>query len=146
MVHHQLVKEDGLYVTKVLLPFKNSNKEEKVAFVVDTGAVIALVDTTIIHLLGYSAHEDGIRSSILGGAAGRSVGFMVKLPRFRCLDFKMKDFEIACHDFNTQLGVAEYKLTHDLPKELVDKLPDAKRLEEEVRKELQSEDSKEIDT
>lgn len=34
------------------------------------------------------------------------------------------------------VGVAEYTLTHDLPKELAGKLPDAQQIEAEILREL----------
>lgn len=55
-----------------------------------------------------------------------------------CAERDRIEVEYALRGINKPMGVAEYRLTHDLPKELVDKLPDAKKLEEEVLRELKS--------
>lgn len=102
---HQLVKEDGLFVVKAILPSKQKTKDYEVKLVLDTGAVVTVIDTDVINLLGYSAREDGVRRSSLDGAGGRSVGYMAKMPSFKCLGFELKNFEIACHDMDTRLGV-----------------------------------------
>ena len=53
-----------------------------------------------------------------------------------CADRNRVDVEYALRGINKPVGVAEYTLTHDLPKELAGKLPDAKQIEAEILKEL----------
>ena len=102
----QLIRKDGLFLTTASIPFKNQDKEESIKLVVDTGAALTIVDTVIMDYLGYSAKEDGLKKSTLDGAGGRSVGYLIKVKQFKCLDFELENFEIACHDMNTRLGVA----------------------------------------
>jgi len=101
----QLINKEGLYCAEAQLPFKNQNRNEKAELVFDTGAALTIVDTTIIDFLGYSS-RDAFRISNLDGAAGRSKGYLIKIPTFRCFGFEMTEFEIACHDMNSKLGVA----------------------------------------
>lgn len=102
----RLTKKKNLLFANALLPFKNQNKFESIDLVVDTGAGLTIIDTSIIDYLGYSAAKDGIGTSSLDGAAGRSEGYIVEIPKFKCLGFELVDFAIACHDMNTRLGVA----------------------------------------
>ena len=102
----RLHREGGLFVVEVALSFKNREKDHEVRLVLDTGAAITIVDTDIINHLGYSAGEDGIRRSALDGAAGKSVGYVIKMPTFKSLGHELTGFEIACHDMDTRLGVA----------------------------------------
>ncbi len=53
-----------------------------------------------------------------------------------CAERERIEVEYALRGIQKPVGVAEYRLTHNLPKELADKLPDVKRLEKEVLKEL----------
>ncbi len=53
-----------------------------------------------------------------------------------CAKRERIEVEYALRGINKPVGVSEYRLTHDLPKELTDKLPDVKRLEKEVLREL----------
>ena len=103
---HRLRREGGLFVVEVTLPFKNKSQNYEVTLVIDTGAAVTIVDTDIINHLGFSAKQDGARRSILDGAAGRSVGYTIKVPILTCLGFELQNFEIACHDMDTRLGVA----------------------------------------
>ncbi|MFH1653672.1 MAG: retropepsin-like aspartic protease [Pseudomonadota bacterium] len=103
---HKLANEGELFIVEVFLPFKKIRREHSVKLVLDTGAAMTIVDTNIINYLGYSARDDGIRRSSLDGAGGKSVGYVIRAPNFRCLNFELTDFEIACHDMNTRLGVA----------------------------------------
>jgi len=59
-----------------------------------------------------------------------------------CAKRERIEVEYALRGINKPVGVSEYRLTHDLPKELTDKLPDVKRLEEEVLKELKAGEEK----
>lgn len=72
----------------------------------DTGAVLTIVDPKFTDYLGYSAQQDAVGTSALDGAAGRSEGYVIKVPKFKCLGFELNDFSIACHDMDTKLGVA----------------------------------------
>lgn len=101
----QLINKGGLYCVDASLPFKNQNKHDVVELVLDTGGALTIVDTSIVDCLGYSS-RDAFRISNLDGAAGRSKGYLIKIPTFRCLGFEMTEFEIACHDMNSKLGVA----------------------------------------
>jgi predicted nuclease of restriction endonuclease-like (RecB) superfamily len=53
-----------------------------------------------------------------------------------CADRDRVEVEYALRGINTPMGVAEYVLTDKLPPEFLDKLPDAKKIENEIRKEL----------
>jgi hypothetical protein len=44
--------------------------------------------------------------------------------------------EYALRGLDKPVGVSGYLLTRELPKELKNKLPDAKQLEDEIRKEM----------
>jgi len=101
----QLMGKGGLYFVEAILPFKNQNKWDVAELVLDTGSALTVVDTTITDFLGYSS-RDAFKISNLDGAAGRSKGYLIKIPIFRCLGFEIKDFVIACHDMNSKLGVA----------------------------------------
>lgn len=103
---HRLRREGGLFVVDITLPFKNREKDHEIGLILDTGAAVTVIDTDIVHHLGYSAREDGTRRSALDGAAGRSIGYVIQLPRLKCLGFELNDLEIACHDMDTRLGVA----------------------------------------
>jgi len=102
----QLIKQSGFFLATAFVPFKSHDRHEPIDLILDTGAVMTLVDTVLIDYLGYSARQDGIKRSTLDGASGRSVGYVIRLPRFRCLGFDVRDFEIACHDMNTRTGVS----------------------------------------
>lgn len=53
-----------------------------------------------------------------------------------CADRNRVDVEYALRGIDKPMGVAGYSLTHDLPKELAGKLPDAKQIEAEILREL----------
>jgi len=57
-----------------------------------------------------------------------------------CADRNRVEVEYALRGIDKPVGVAEYSLTHDLPKELAGKLPDAKQIEAEILRELGAED------
>lgn len=56
-----------------------------------------------------------------------------------CADRNRVDVEYALRGIDKPMGVAGYSLTHDLPKELAGKLPDAKQIEAEILRELGTE-------
>ncbi len=56
-----------------------------------------------------------------------------------CADRNRVDVEYALRGIDKPMGVAGYSLTHDLPKELAGKLPDAKQIEAEILRELGAE-------
>lgn len=101
-----LHKQGVLFSVAAALPFKTQKKTYEVPLIWDTGAAITLVDTKIIDYLGYSAREDGFQKSVLDGAGGRSEGYLIRIPEFRCLDFTLHNFVIGCHDMDTKLGVS----------------------------------------
>lgn len=101
----ELINKGGLYCVEAHLPFKNQNKWDVVELVLDTGGALTILDTNIIDHLGYSSH-DAFKRSNLDGAAGQSKGYLIKVSKFRCLGFEMVDFDIACHDMNSKLGIA----------------------------------------
>ncbi len=101
----RLTEKGGLLFATVSVPFKNQDTFELLDLVVDTGAFLSIVDTSLVDYLGYSA-ADALKKSVLDGAAGRSEGYLIKVPNFKCLGFEIPDFQIACHDMNTRLGVA----------------------------------------
>lgn len=53
-----------------------------------------------------------------------------------CAGTKRIEVEYALRSINKPVGVAEYTLTKDLPKELAGKLPDAKQIEAEILREI----------
>lgn len=53
-----------------------------------------------------------------------------------CAGSKRIEVEYALRSINRPVGVAEYMLTKDLPKELAGKLPDAKQIEDEILREI----------
>lgn len=53
-----------------------------------------------------------------------------------CADRDHFEVEYALRGIQKPIGVAEYDLTNKLPRQLVDKLPDAKQLKSEIIKEL----------
>jgi predicted nuclease of restriction endonuclease-like (RecB) superfamily len=57
-----------------------------------------------------------------------------------CADRNRVDVEYALRGIDKPMGVAGYSLTHDLPKELAGKLPDAKQIEAEILRELGAEE------
>lgn len=57
-----------------------------------------------------------------------------------CADRNRVEVEYALRGIDKPVGVAEYSLTHDLPKELAGKLPDAKQIEAEILRELGAEE------
>jgi len=59
-----------------------------------------------------------------------------------CTNKDHVDVEFALRDLNKPIGVSGYRLTNELPKEVADKMPDAKKLEEEILKELNYENEK----
>lgn len=56
-----------------------------------------------------------------------------------CADRNRVEVEYALRGIDKPVGVAEYTLTHDLPRELAGKLPDAKQIEAEILRELGAE-------
>lgn len=56
-----------------------------------------------------------------------------------CADRNRVDVEYALRGIEKPMGVAGYSLTHDLPKELAGKLPNAKQIEAEILRELGAE-------
>ena len=101
----RLVKEGGIYTTKAYIPSKISSCLEEVVLVFDPGCAITLIDTSFMNLIGYDAAKDGLRHSSLDGACGASQGYTVQLATFKCLEQELNNFEIACHDLNSNLGV-----------------------------------------
>lgn len=53
-----------------------------------------------------------------------------------CAGSKRIEVECALCSINRPVGVAEYTLTNELPKELAGKLPDAKQIEDEILREI----------
>lgn len=53
-----------------------------------------------------------------------------------CADRDRVEVEYALRNINKPVGVAEYSLTRELPANLADKLPDPKRIEAEILREL----------
>lgn len=53
-----------------------------------------------------------------------------------CADRDKFEVEFALRGIDKPVGVAEYQLTTKLPKSLAGKIPDAKKLEQEIRREL----------
>jgi predicted nuclease of restriction endonuclease-like (RecB) superfamily len=53
-----------------------------------------------------------------------------------CADRDQVDVEYALRGINKPVGVAEYRLTKELPAEIADKLPDTKQIEQALLKEL----------
>ncbi|MBN1115419.1 MAG: clan AA aspartic protease [Oligoflexia bacterium] len=102
----KLDRRGGLLFADIELPFKNTDKlEAPIPFVLDTGAAVTIVDPGITDYLGYST-RDAIKISKLDGAGGYSEGYVLKLSKIRCLNIEIPEFEIACHDLNSRLGVA----------------------------------------
>jgi predicted nuclease of restriction endonuclease-like (RecB) superfamily len=60
-----------------------------------------------------------------------------------CAGSKRIEVEYALRSINKPVGVAEYTLTHDLPKELAGKLPNASQIEAEILRELGADVEKE---
>lgn len=101
----KLIEKGDLFFATAIIPFKNQDQYERLNLVIDTGAVFTIIDTGIIDYLGYSA-KDGHQRSTLDGAAGRSEGYLIRVPKFQCLGFDLLNFEVACHDMNSRLGVS----------------------------------------
>lgn len=57
---------------------------------------------------------------------------------FLCADRDHLEVEYALRGIQKPMGVAEYRLTNKLPKTLVGKLPDVKKLKQKIIKELKS--------
>jgi len=55
------------------------------------------------------------------------------------------EVEYALRGVRNPVGVAEFRLSKSLPKELLDKLPDPKKLEQEIMRELERDDAAEIE-
>ncbi len=53
-----------------------------------------------------------------------------------CSERDRFDVEYTLHGINKPMGVSEFRLSKQLPKELSNKLPSAKELEDEILKEL----------
>ncbi len=70
----KLILRNGLLFTSAFLPDKDQSCIEEVHLIVDTGADLTILSPTITDYLGYSARGDGLRRSVLDGAAGRSTG------------------------------------------------------------------------
>lgn len=101
----KLIGKGNLFFATAIIPFKNQDQYERLNLVLDTGAVFTIIDTGITDYLGYSA-KDGHQRSTLDGAAGRSEGYLIKVPKFQCMGFDLQNFEVACHDMNSRLGVS----------------------------------------
>jgi predicted nuclease of restriction endonuclease-like (RecB) superfamily len=54
-----------------------------------------------------------------------------------CTEHDHFEVEYALQDIRSPVGVAEFCLSKSLPKELFDKLPDPKKLEQEIKRELE---------
>lgn len=63
-----------------------------------------------------------------------------------CSERDRFEVEYALRRVNSPVGVAEFRLAKTLPKELLDKLPNPKELEVELRRGLDAEDINEIET
>ncbi len=53
-----------------------------------------------------------------------------------CTERDYFEVEYALRGLNKPVGVSEYLLTRELPPDLQNKLPDAKQLEDEIRREM----------
>jgi hypothetical protein len=94
-----------IFITSAFVPYRNGLKEDELTMVFDPGCAITLIDTSTMDMLGYSARRDVIRTSSLSGAVGESQGYVIKLPFFTCIEQTLTNFEIACHDLHSSLGV-----------------------------------------
>ncbi len=103
---YKLERLKEIFIVHAKIPFKNRIKEEELRLVFDPGCAVTLVDTSIVDLLGYSAQIDSIRLSHLEGAGGRSKGYIIEMPRFKSLNQELHNFEIACHDLDSHLGIS----------------------------------------
>lgn len=101
-----LIKQQGLFLVEAHLPHKVGAILEPLNLIFDTGAALTIVSPQFTDYLGYSARADAFGTSALDGAAGRSIGYVIKVRHFKCLGHTLHDFVIACHDMDTRLGVA----------------------------------------
>lgn len=103
---YQLTRHGSFFIATASLPYKSTSQCEDVDLVIDTGAAMTIVTPTITDFLGYSAREHATKISHLDGAGGRSTGYVITVPSFRCLGFTLPAFDIACHDMDSRLGVS----------------------------------------
>ncbi|MFH1728162.1 MAG: aspartyl protease family protein [Pseudomonadota bacterium] len=102
----KLHQTKDLYTVKAFLPFKKINDFFDLDLLFDPGCAVTLVNTSTIDLLGYSAKNDMTETSSLSGASGISTGYIIKIPNLKCLGQELSNFEIACHDLDSNLGVS----------------------------------------
>jgi predicted aspartyl protease len=100
----QFTIEKGFLVSKLYIPNKNSNKYEPLKVIVDTGAFVTVIDPEFTDYLGYCA-IDAFALSTLDGAAGKSEGYSICIPKLKCLGFEINNIIIACHDIDSKLGI-----------------------------------------
>ncbi|MFH1727895.1 MAG: retropepsin-like aspartic protease [Pseudomonadota bacterium] len=100
-----LANKNDLYFTEIHIPHKRHNLFEPIRVLVDTGAVLTVIDPSITYYFGYSARE-AVSLSKLNGAAGRSEGYSIIVRQIKCLGQKINNFEIACHDIKSHTGIS----------------------------------------
>ena len=104
---YKIEKNKEIFTVKAYIPVKNSVEEDfELNLVFDPGCAITLINTSQMDVLGYSAREDMIKKSTLTGAAGESRGYIIKIPTFTCMNQTLANFEIACLDLDSSLGVS----------------------------------------
>ena len=64
---------------------------------VDTGAAETIILPEVLDELGYSPRQ-GEAITVLRSAVGREEGYMIRVVRFACLGFHLKDFRVHAHD------------------------------------------------
>jgi len=101
---HQFKVEKGFLVTKLYLPYKNQNKFEPLPVILDTGALVTVIDPSFTDFLGYSI-KDAFSLSNLDGAAGVSKGYSINFKNVKCFNHDLQNIVIACHDLNSKLGI-----------------------------------------
>jgi len=103
---YKLEKVKEIFLVEAQIPYKNDiGKTSKIKLVFDPGAAFSIIDTGHMDYLGYSAARDMVRKSTLDGAAGESKGFIIEVPFIVCMKQKLSNFQIACHDMNSRLGI-----------------------------------------
>jgi predicted aspartyl protease len=65
--------------------------------VVDTGAAETIIVPDVLDELGYSPRQ-GEAITVLRSAVGREEGYLIRVARFACLGFHLKDFRVHAHD------------------------------------------------
>lgn len=76
----KLENRHGFLIAELKVIIKNQNKYGTVNLIVDTGALVTIIEPSYLSFWGYSV-RDAVRFSKLDGVYGHSDGYLIEAPK-----------------------------------------------------------------